>query len=54
MSRRTVFKVEIIEVNEYIKQILVMYLQGMPVWDICEYVGHCDVNEIIDKYSPYL
>ncbi len=55
-GKRTVFEVEIMEVNEYIKQILVMYLKGMPVWDICEYVnlGDNEINKIIDKYSPYL
>jgi len=42
--------------NEYIEQILVLYLQGASVWEICEYteLGDNEVNKIIDKYSPYL
>jgi len=42
--------------NEFVEMVLVMYLQGIPVWDICGYTesGDNEINEIIDRYSPYL
>ena len=43
-------------IKEAIKEILIMYLNGASVWDICEYMDMNDkeVNDIIDKFAPYL
>lgn len=42
--------------REFIEEILSMYLNGASVWEIAEYmnIGDNEVNEIIDKFSPYL
>lgn len=41
---------------ELIREILSMYLAGMPVIYIADYFGiSCnDINKIIDQYSPYM
>ena len=41
---------------EYIKQILLMYLTGVPVLSISMYMGMSgdEINRILDYYTPYL
>ena len=42
--------------NKIVSQVLSMYLAGASVWEICDYfeMGDVTVNEIIDKFAPYL
>ena len=42
--------------REYIIEVLSVYLSGMPVEDIADYMESRpdDINEIIDLYAPYL
>ncbi len=41
---------------EFIKEILVMYLKGMPINSISVYAGMSpdEINFILDHYAPYL
>ncbi len=43
--------------EDFIKTILELYVQGIAIIDIAQFVGTTDVdqiNEIIDRYSPYM
>ena len=41
---------------EFIEEIMIMYLNGASIYDICIYVGTSDkeINEVIDTYAPLL
>jgi len=43
-------------VPEVIEQMLCMYMEGMAVQDISGYFGlsEAEVNDILDRYAPYL
>jgi hypothetical protein len=42
--------------KELVDEILTMYLSGMTIWEMCDYLnmGDTEINKIIDRFSPYL
>ena len=43
-------------IPEFVETVLCLYLTGMPIFDISNFVGLSpnEVNRIIDRYAPYL
>lgn len=41
---------------DWIREVLSLYLTGMPILDIAMYMGSSveEINELLDRYTPYL